>query len=328
MSKDGKKVFLIVMLTITFVLAGCGSDSSGVSGNAHVLNATAANFDEVFNSIKDKPGNYLISLTGDMIDYPGIGMETAEVNITLKGTGANKITWKYVDGYPPLFYANAGKLTLENINLSRSPGNTQTWPLLNIDGGTIEIKSGVALSNYNGSQYFDGVWMNAGAFIISGGIIEKCNTGIGTNANGVSITMSGGTIRNNHGVGIGLWGESENCTVTISGGTISGNDGNGVSVHGTENSFTMSGGTIGKNGDSGLYLGGANSGFEKKKGAIIYGNSGDNKNDDGAINVNCEKNGSNSLRLEVDAGKDEVYAVKINAGRTDIVPGSKQGPNW
>jgi len=139
---------------------------------------------------------------------------------------------------------------------------------------------------------------------MSGGIIENCDVGVATDHKGVSFTISGGTIRNNN-EGIMLWGNSENCVVTISGGTIE------------------------KNGGWGLHLEGADSGFEKKKGAIIYGNSGDNKNgDDGAIEVYCSKKESNSLHLDVDAGKDEVYAAKINSGQTDIVEGSKQGPNW
>jgi hypothetical protein len=139
MIKDGKKVFLLGMLILALVLAGC--DSDGGSGNAQQLSATAANFNEIFNSIKNKPGNYVINLTGDLIDYPGTSIETATVNITVKGTGANKITWKYADGFPPLFEIKAGTLNLENINLIRSPGNTKDWPLIVIRGGTVEVKN-------------------------------------------------------------------------------------------------------------------------------------------------------------------------------------------
>jgi hypothetical protein len=89
----------------------------------------------------------------------------------------------------------------------------------------------------------------------------------------------------------------------------------------------MSGGTIGKNGTWGLHLTGASTEFEKKKGAIIYGDSGGNKNVSGAIWVQFTENQSNNMELKVDAGKDDVYAAKINSGKTDIVAGSKQGPN-
>jgi len=380
--KDGKKVFLLGMLILALVLAGCNSDSP------EELSATAANFNDVINSIKAKPGNYVINLTGDLIDYPGALVETAGVNITVKGTGANKITWKYVDGKPPLFWVKAGKLSFENINLSRAVGNTQDWPLIVAEkDGTIEIKNGVVLSTdinvgvmssgalimSGGTIKNCGVWLGGGTFTMSGGTIE--NGEIGTNGSGLSITMKGGTIRGD-GNGISLWGDSENCTVNISGGTISGNGGNGVVLDGKNdkltmtggtisgsggdgiilgdesknctvtisggtisgnggtgvllvgsgNTFTMSGGTIEKSKNYGLRLDGADVGFEKKKGAVIYGDSGVNKNGDGAIRVKCQKNDSNSLQLKVDAGKDDVYAAKINAGQTDIT--GKQGPNW
>jgi hypothetical protein len=187
---------------------------------------------------------------------------------------------------------------------------------------------------------------------MSGGTIRS-NTGSGIGTWGVSknqvITISGGTIKDNKDKGIGVYGE--NNTVNMTGGTISDNGDKGVSIEGNNNevhmtggtisgnkdigvlvssnsTFTMSGGTIGKNKYWGLFLTGADSGFEKKKGAIIYGNSGDNKNGDGAIEVYCSKKESNSLRLVVDAEKDEVYAAKINSGQNGIVEGSKQGPNW
>jgi hypothetical protein len=380
MSKDGKKILLFGLFIMALILAGCNSDSSsgGGSGNAQQLSATAANFDEVFKSVIDKPGNYVINLTGDVIDHPGIVMETAGVNITVKGTGSNKITWKYTkEADCSLFNVNAGKLTLENISLNRGDFNTPDWHLLWINGGTIEIKSGVVLNSNNGSQYFRGISGFKGTFIMSGGTIENCSDGVLFFGDGpVAITMSGGTIRSNTGSGIGTWGVSKNQVITISGGTISGNGGNGVTLGGTENSlsisggnisnngdcgiglwedskncvvdisggaisgnggrgvaiggngdkFTMSGGTIGKNGEWGLHLYGANSEFEKKKGGVIYGGSGDNKNGAGAILVSCNK--KELVLGEVDAGKDEVYAAKINSGQTDIVEGSKQGPNW
>ena len=220
MSKDGKKVLLLGLFSMALVLAGC--DSDGGSGNAQQLSATAANFDEVIRSVIDKPGNYVINLTGDLIDYPGIVMQTAGVNITVKVTGSNKITWKYTaEANCSLFNVYAGKLTLENINLNRGAFSTPDWNV--------------------------------------------------------------------------LW---------------------------------ISGGTIGKSVNLGMYLNGAGAGFEKKKGGVIYDNSGDNKNDGGAIHVLCAKNEKNSLNLEGDAGKDEVYAAKINSEQTDIVAGSKQGPNW
>jgi len=343
---DGKKVLLLGMLILALVLAGCNSDDG--SESAQQLSATPANFDEVLNSVKAKPGNYVINLTGDLIDYPGNSIGTAGVNITVKGTGSNKITWKYAGS--PFFGVKAGKLSLENINLSRSPGNTQDWPLIVIDGGTVEVKNGAVLSNNNGSPTFIGVGLFAGAFIMSGGIIENFDSGVSTSGKGVSITMSGGTIRNNSQAGIVAWDGSENCNVSISGGTISDNDWRGVMVVGAGNrltmsggtitggagrgvvigtgtKFTMSGGTISKN-NWGLNLAGANVEFEKKKGAVIYGNSGDNKNNEGAIWVNTRGNPANDLKLLLDAGKDDVYAIKTNSDNTDIVAGSKQGPNW
>jgi len=316
------------------------------------------------------------------------------------------------------------KLTLDGVTLVGLPDNSESlvYVISGGDGrtGTFIMKSGTIKGNANegwggGGVYInkggtfimesgtisgnvDGVWLEGGSFIMSGGIIENCITGVGTNGNGVSITMSGGTIKNNanngitllddskncvvnisggkiesyddtvslrgtnhsltmsdgaiistHEVGIELQDNSRNCTVsisggtingkqngviidgtrhniTMSGGTISGDDENGIDLHGIENNFTMSGGDISKSGRWGLEVRGSNTGFEKETGAIIYGNSGDNKNGEGAIFVKCEANEANNLELRGDAATDVVYAAKINADKTAIT--GKQPAAW
>jgi hypothetical protein len=283
MKKKGFLVFgmLAIVLVLGLVLAGCGGGDSGDGGgNAQQLNTTAETFNATFNSIKDNPGNYIINLTGDLTDHPGTYMGTEGVNITIKGTGSNKITWKYSSESPcNLFVVNNGKLAFENISLGRNTSTTQDWSLISTGGekGTIEIKNGVVLSNNTGSQYYDGVWVD------------------------------------------------NNATFIMSGGAISGNGGDGLVIHGTGIRFTMSEGSISKNDHSGFAMHGPDNGFEKKKGAVIYGNTGDNKNGDSAIYVGW-KNGD--MHIEVGAGKDEVYAATIKADESGIVEGSKQGPNW
>ena len=289
---------LVAALAFIFILTGCNNGSTGDGGKATQLSATAANFDEVFKSVRYKPGNYVINLKEDLIDYPGIDKYNAEVNITVKGTGSNKITWKFAGN--TLFSVFAGKLTLENINLSSSAGNTQECPpIIVVYGGTLEIKNGVTLSNNVGNQFYDGVVINNAAFIMSGGTIEKCAYGVGGSGTNVSITMSGGIIRNNaYG---GIFGFGSNISITMSGGSIGGNAGWGVVIEGK------------------------NCEFEKQKGAVIYGKTGADKNGGGAIRLKLPLTDSNILSLTTDAASNDVYAAKINERGNGLVAGSQIG---
>ena len=233
-------------LALCLALASCGGGDGGGAGDAQRLNAAAENFREVFDSVKETHGDYIITLTSDLLDFPGISLRTEGVNITVRGNSSSrKITWGYADNQPPIFIVEAGKLTLENLNLSRSAGNTRDWPLININGGTVEMKNGVTISSNNGTDFFEGVYLNNNStFIMSGGTFEDCRTAIGTNASGAKITITGGIIRNNRDCGVGIWDEASGASLTMSGGTISGNVRRGIAVRGTGNTVTISGGTI------------------------------------------------------------------------------------
>jgi len=310
-----------------------------LSSETYDLEFTAEQFKEYFSdgesAIYNTPGTYTITLKEDLIDFSGASLKKAGVNIIVKGDVASRrITFKYSDSSGhSIFSIEGGKLTLENIKLSRSEDDDKAdFPLLWAGGidyrGTIEIKNGVEVSNNNGIVPAPGVWLYTGKFIMSGGTITNCTTGVGASvADKASIEIIGGTISDNEAPGILLLEESENCTVTISGGTISGNRGSGVEIYGVGNTFTMSGGVISKNSDWGLILSGANSEFVKQSGAIIYGNTGDNKNGSGAIQVYLGDNNPAPARIG-DAGSDAVYAAKINAAGDGIVPGSQKPTSW
>jgi hypothetical protein len=273
-----KKInFILVMLALAFTmaLAGC---SGGGSEFDEEFNITAADFDSTFKSIMNTPGNYLITLSGNLLDYPGVGMamDTEGVNITVRGTGSNRITWKHAETNPSsLFSVAAGKLTVENITLSAAASNTLDWDLLSMyDGGTIEMKNGAIINN-TGNSFTGGVFLgDNGTFImsggtitncirginiwgdgntvkISGGTIENCEQGIGFGGNGSSLAISGGTIRNNTHDGISLWSPSSNCTVSITGGEISGNE-NGIGLAGSGITVTISNGRIINNSVAGI----------------------------------------------------------------------------
>ena len=244
---------------------GGGGGGGGGQNTTVQKSVTAGEFNEYFEGIKDKAGTYVITLTEDLLDYPGILLETANVNITVKGDTANrKITYKYAepadpDKHHPLFRIENGTLTLENIKVSRSASDTYEYIMLAVTGGAIEIKNGVELTNNNENFYGFGVFIFAGKFIMSGGTIKNCALGVSAGLVGIderrfSIDISGGTISDNGGGGIVLGGYSENCTVSVKGGTISNNGAEGVSIGGNGNTLTMAGGTISGNGKGvGLY---------------------------------------------------------------------------
>ena len=257
------KLFGIIAIAavIGFGMTACSDDGGGKPNEVSV---SAADFDSTIKELRTVTGEHIITLTTDLIDYPGISLSTAGANITVKGnTASRKITWKHsaTSGDEcPLFYVKAGKLTLENITISRGVGNTKDWPLLNaLSGGTVEMGNGATLSYSESDKHtYGGVWLgDDGAFIMSGGTIENCKNGVETDKKNVEITISGGTIRNNNN-GIGMWSTSEDCILTITGGKISGNENRGVAVEGKNNKVIMSGGEIRENGwnDGTNYKGG------------------------------------------------------------------------
>jgi len=233
--------FLLTMLVVTFVivLAGC-------SGSAfdNEFNVTAANFDSTIKNIRSS-GKYLVRLSGDLTNYPGVTLETAGADITVMGTGSNYITWnREQPGGGHLFHVKAGKLTLENINISKAIGAPEGWNVLVVEGGTLEMKNGVTLSNSNSASTSEGVGLRGtgSKFIMSGGTIQNVNFGVTLDGTVPSFTMSGGTIKALN-IGIGVWGNSTGAVVDISGGTISSGE-NTITVSGSSPRLNISGGTI------------------------------------------------------------------------------------
>jgi len=265
--------------------SGGGGGGGGGSQNTTVQKSfDAEQFIKYFaddkSDIYNTPGNYVITLTEDLEDFSGANLGKEGVNITVKGDKADReITFKYSDSVGhSLFSVEGGKLTLENIKLSRSADDDKAdWPLLYVGGtlekwGTLEIKNGVELSNDNGTVPAPGVWLFTGKFIMSGGTIKNCTTGVGTGivatAVKASIEITGGTISDNKAPGILIGDDSEDCTVNIKGGTISGNDGEGVHVYGTSNQVSMTNGEISGN-NNGIGLEGTALSFTMSGGKII-----------------------------------------------------------
>jgi len=207
----------------------------------NVSNAT-----ELTTAIQNaSPGEYVINLTSNLSDFPGVGIDNPGVKITIKG-GNHTITWKYDANKPShLFGVWKGSLVLENISLSRATGNTQPWSIIGVGNGMLEIKNGVTVDGGGLSDGYDGVWLHGGGFLMTGGTIKNCAAAVGTDGTGVAISITGGTIDRN-GTGI-MVSERKNCTVTISGATTisNNNEHNGVLFYGCENCiFKMTGGTI------------------------------------------------------------------------------------
>ena len=240
---------------------------------------TSANFDSTLRSIRDIPGEYIVTLTDNLTDYAGISMETEGVTITIRGTGSNKIVGKSSLGDDFLFRLDGAYLILENIELSRSTGSGQYNYIIGVESGTVEMKAGVTV-NGNG-YYYQGIILMGGKFIMSGGKFMNCRDVIGI-TNTASVTISGGEIRDNSGgaivfweavgcdltisggsitnneSGIALWENSLNCTISLSGGEISNNGWAAIAlgVEITGCTITMSGGSIRNNGGSGvIFLG-------------------------------------------------------------------------
>jgi len=262
------------------------TDSADIADNEFTV--TSANFDSTVKSIRNTPGEYIITLTDDLLDYPGITIYEG-VKLTVKGTGSNQITWKYdPNQISPLFEVMGGYLILENIALSRSGDNPEEWSLLCVYNGMIAIGDGASLSGTGckgidsqsgcdnvGCTGYSGVLLKGGAFIMSGGKITKFHTAVDIQENKTSLvisggtfiengcaiaftgsdaffTMEGGTVNNN---GVGMWMSGSRNHNLILDGNISDNVTSGVNIDGNRNITTMAGGLISGNGTGGIITG-------------------------------------------------------------------------
>ena len=279
------------------------------------------NFYTIVAGIKNKPGEYFLTLMEDLNNNLGIQLEDSGVTINLKGDGHN-ITWRNAEFNPSaLFHVGAGTIVLENIKIGRGTGNTQDRALIQMDGGKVVIKTGVTLNNNDSeTRFYDGISLNGGELLMEGGLIEKCQTGISLSVSGASFKMTGGEISNNRNNGIALWSGSNNCTITIDGGIIKNNGDSGIFVSSNGVEVIIKGTTVvSGNGDWGIDIdGGANNQFTKELTSIVYGNfaNGDS-NESGAIGISFSI-WQNSLYRLTTAGSGVALSAKTNSAGSGI----------
>jgi len=283
--KNLAKLFGIVVLAaiIGFSMTSCASVPKSSGPYKKEFSATnASEFNARWHSIGSAAGDYLINLT-ENITLQSIGLTAPGVNITVRGTGSNKITWNpRTANDKTLVYVEAGKLTLENISLDSASGSS--GPIVAIFGGAVEVKDGVIISNIGnigvyiskGGEFTmtggtiknttQGVYLDDGKNVrvtINGGTIEDSEFGIfggpggAAGLTGASINISGGTEISAIDAGIWMGSTSTNAVVNITGGTIKGLN-YGINERSTGTAYTVNGGKVsGNNGVrfSGLSLG-------------------------------------------------------------------------
>jgi len=233
-------VITVFFLALSLVFVSC-DDGDNPPSEGVQLSESAKKLDDELAAVINIPGEHTIELTENVIDYPGIVLETPGVKITLNGNGKT-ISWKYTSARKvPMFLVKGTDLILENVTLTCASGNTQKQVLILINSGSVEMKAEVTLDNdYNDN----GVWLKGGSFIMSGGEIKNSQIGIGANADGVSITMSGGLVTGCTKDSVWVSGA---VTFVMSGGTITGGDRSGICAAGSGAVITVTGGTINSN---------------------------------------------------------------------------------
>jgi len=255
------KRFSWVMLALTLALGlafvGCGG---GPDETFDV--STAAELKAAFDGITDS-GDYLININAPLTTTEAMTLDAAGANVTVKGTSASTTITSNANG---VFYAQAGKITLENLRITGGGG------LVAVGTSTMEIKNGVSVIGTGGTQ---GIFVgNTATLIMSGGTVEGFNAGLMSSSwreyTG-NVTISGGTIRN-CGVGIQLLENTSNSTFTISGGDISGNQA-GIVINGNNNTVVISGGKVSVSGDDGvgIYVGSGSGHTIRKTGGTVTG---------------------------------------------------------
>jgi hypothetical protein len=352
---------VVCLAVLALVFAACPTDSSGNDSKIVTKNVTAANFASTLEDIKDKPGEYLINLSGDVIDYTGIAFATPGVKVTLKGTVTNKITFNRLTATETsLFTVSKGAvLILENIALIGTDEDTTSnnAGLLCVgqpddeNGGTIEIKTGVTITNKaiggsgisvaRGSLTMSGGTITEcvnvgvtfrsdcvdGSFTMSGGTISKNSAGVVTNGTRSSFAMSDGAIKEN-GIGVVLNPITSNACSFNMWGTISDNTANGVVVFGKNCTAAISNGTISGNTNFGLSVGGEGNTVTISGGTI----SGTINNDGVAIGgkgsiANITDNGQCGVRLAYNTTTNAEGTVESENCKLTISGGTISGSN-
>ena len=261
---------LALVLGLAFVGCSNGSTESDSAFDKVYDVSTNAALTAAINEVHGNAGKYLIKVSGNLTDFPGGNVGNAGVDVTIRGTGSNKITWKYEQSSDHAFVVDAGKLTLEKINVvcTASPSSFNSVIYI-MNGGTLEMKDGAVISG-DGPIPIMGVNPSGNAtFIMSGGTIENVHRPVdAVGANGI-ITITKGTIRNAEYAAIELY-QCTSATVTISGGDISAK-GPGIAISGSNNTVTISGGKISGELLNGVYVSGGSGHTITKTGGTVTG---------------------------------------------------------
>jgi hypothetical protein len=250
-------VMLALALALGLAFVGCSN------GSVETIDvSTAAELKAAFDGITDS-GDYLINIKAPLTITEAMTLNTG-ANVTVKGASNPTEISSSTNG---VFWANAGKITLENLRITGGAG------LVAVENGTIEMKNGVSVIGTGSGS--NGLFVgNTANFIMSGGTVEGFSSGLLASSwrpHTGKITISGGTIRNCD-VGINLGENTSNSTLTVSGGNISGNTG-GIVINGNNNTVTISGGTV-SGGTIGVWVAGGQGHTVRKTGGTVNGGQG------------------------------------------------------
>jgi TolB-like protein len=231
--------------------------------------------------------NYLIELSANetiapqTLAYEG----KSGITITLVGVGTNRSVFLSANGN--MFTINDVTLVLDN-NVTLQGRGQNTKPLIHINGGTLKMNAGSAItgnSNITGNDKKGGaVYANPGTVTMNGGAIYEntANSGGGIYMESGTFTMNDGTITGNtvSSIGGGVYLGTK-VIFNMKEGTISDNTANGVGggvCVAFESAFNMRGGTISGNTgrDGGVVYVDQNATFNISGGTIM-GNTASDK---------------------------------------------------
>ncbi|MCL2643296.1 MAG: hypothetical protein FWD52_07285 [Candidatus Bathyarchaeota archaeon] len=285
------KTFFISLLLVAALFSPCFTPtysncvSPFVSGTP---DRTVNNETELKNAVNNAPSktSTTITLNKDISLSATLTIPTNK-DITLTSASTAKF-FKLIGGdldvyFAPDYWPSRGAvITVEGGAVLRLDGISVSNPENYRWVAAVSVSAAGTFILYNGEISGSGV-SNSGVFTMSGGTISNCiGGGVGNSGYG-TFSMSGGEISNNPSFGVvnsnihnGVTGERASGTFSMSGGVIRNNYGGGVLNSGV---FSMSGGEISNNQatwDGGNYLesggGVANSGVFSMSGGEISNN--------------------------------------------------------
>jgi hypothetical protein len=295
---------IIYLLTDIDSAALLGNGNSGITINGKYIKLFPADGDK---TIKRWSGN-----TGSLFTV-------SSGSLTLEGTTVSGVTEDLVvDG--GAVWSGGGTPAGGATN----SGLTASAALITVSGGTLNLEDGAALRNNNRSDTSvgGGVYVNGGAFTMSGGTISG-NTAVrggGVGLDSGTFTMSGGTISGNSAISSG-WGGGlySKGTVILEGGAIrdnlSNDSGGGIFTE-SSHSLTIKTGVI-ISGNTAASGGGIKSvGAIIMEGGTISGNTTTGNTAGKGVNVEGTFSMSGSALVAAD---NDVY---LSSGKTITISGN------